>query len=451
MASKKFLVVAVVFACVGVQGRAQSATDMAALKGLAPVTALSTTDAGEAALGANYVMTGGIQTGVIAQPTLLPFPEQQQQALRDVFITSGNLAQFADGLGTTLGGAYVARAHYVDRENFTSISQRVADLIEFAGAVSRKNSGVAKFFFANGTTDGTKAASAEALEILKKNGGAVDPFGRAYGLPAGTAGADKYGNSRPFQTEPSLTRIIGPDYLYSPADNYVYNRGPMMDLRDSPSFPSGHTTYGYTGVLVLAMLVPERYQQMIARGAEYGNDRIIVGAHYTMDVMGGRTLALYDMAHLLANEKAYLDASSKGGAKIKDFREEVKTVREELAKTLETACGKSVEVCAQEDTGRFSNPAANEAFYAVTQTYNLPVVFAKNVGAVEDVGKIAPEAGYLLTVAFPSLTMEQADRILTETEGPGGGFLDDGSGFGVYSRINLYAAAGRAKEMAKAK
>ena len=35
-------------------------------------------------------------------------------------------------------------------------------------------------------------------------------------------------------------------------------------------------------------------------------------------------------------------------------------------------------------------------------------------------------------------------RILTETEGPGGGFLDDGSAFGVYSRLNLYAASMRA-------
>jgi hypothetical protein len=48
-------------------------------------------------------VTGGIQTGAIPQPTLLPYAEQQQQALRDVFITSGNFAQRADGLGTTLG------------------------------------------------------------------------------------------------------------------------------------------------------------------------------------------------------------------------------------------------------------------------------------------------------------------------------------------------------------
>ena len=51
----------------------------------------------------------------------------------------------------------------------------------------------------------------------------------------------------------------------------------------------------------------------------------------------------------------------------------------------------------------------------------------------------------MLTTAFPSLTLEQADQILTETEGPGGGFLDNGSSFGVYSRLNLYAAAGLAK------
>jgi hypothetical protein len=61
--------------------------------------------------------------------------------------------------------------------------------------------------------------------------------------------------------------------------------------------------------------------------------------------------------------------------------------------------------------------------------------------------KTLPEAGYLLTAAFPSLTLEQADQILTETEGPGGGFLDDGSAFGVYSRLNLYAAAGKAMQL----
>jgi hypothetical protein len=447
MAGKRFLDIVLLFALSTLQSKAQSPMDLAALKGLAPVSVLSNTPAGQAALGANYVVTAGIQTGSIEQPTLLPFPEQQQEALRDVFITSGNLTQLADGLGTTLGAAYVARAHYIDRQNFTSISQNVADLIGYANGITSANSNSGKYFFANGTTNGTKPVSAEASGIFKTIGGSPDPFGRAYGRLAGTAGGDKYGDSRPFQTEPSFTRIIGPDYFNSPADNYVYNRGPMMDLSNSPSYPSGHTTYGYTGALMLAILIPERYQQMIVRGAEYGNDRIIVGAHYVMDVLGGRTLAFYDVAHLLANDPDYVGHSLPGGPAIKDFRAAIKAARADMVKALQTACGKSVEACAREDTGRFSDSAANEAFYASTQTYNLPVVYPKNAGVLEDVGKLAPEAGYLLTVAFPSLSLEQSDKILTETEGPGGGFLDDGSSFGVYSRLNLYAASSRAGQV----
>jgi hypothetical protein len=216
----------------------------------------------------------------------------------------------------------------------------------------------------------------------------------------------------------------------------------MSNLTDSPSYPSGHTTYGYTGSLILAILVPERYQQMMARAAEYGNDRILMGAHYAMDVIGGRTLATYDLAHLFANDPRYMRQSLKGTEAIGDFQAAVRAARSDMTQALETGCGNTIDVCAGEDTGRLSNPAANEALCAATQTYNLPVVNPKTAGAVEDVAKWAPEAGYLLTAAFPSLTLEQADHILTETEGPGGGFLDDGSAFGVYSRLNLCAAAG---------
>ena len=71
-------------------------------------------------------MTGGIQTGNLRQVTLLPFPEQQQQALRDAPITFANLQQLADGLGTTLAAAYTASAHYTDQKHFTNISPAAA-------------------------------------------------------------------------------------------------------------------------------------------------------------------------------------------------------------------------------------------------------------------------------------------------------------------------------------
>ena len=148
--------------------------------------------------------------------------------------------------------------------------------------------------------------SPEAFAILKDIGGHTDVFGGAYSLQAGSPGADAFGNSRPFQTEPNTSRIAGLDYFNVPADNVVYNRGPVMNLVDSPSFPSGHTTYGYMGSLVLAVVFPERFQQMITRAAEYGNDRILMGAHYAMDVIAGRTMAMYDLAHLLANNSSYV-------------------------------------------------------------------------------------------------------------------------------------------------
>jgi PAP2 superfamily len=447
----------------GAAADAQSVTNMAALRGLAPVSALSKTDDGEAALGSNFTVTGGIQTGAIRQPTLLPFAEQQQQALRDAFITDGNLVELTDGLGTTLGAAYAARAHYLDRERFTSISKAVSDVIAYANSTSGSDSNAGKYFFANGTTNGKKPVSDQALAIFKGVDGAPDPFGIAYGRPAGSPGADKYGDSRPFQTEPTVLPIVGPDYFNVPASNEVYNRGPIMNLIDSPSFPSGHTTSGYMGSLLLAELLPDRFQEMVVRAAEYGNDRIIMGAHYAMDVLGGRTLATYDLAHLLANDPAYIGRPLKDFARatatyepivpatIEDFRAAVTSARTDLTQALEAACGDKIAVCARQDTGRFNAPAMSDAFYATTQTYGLGVAHPETADKVEDVGALAPEAGYLLTVAFPKLSLEEANRILTETEGPGGGFLDDGSGFGLYSRLNLYAAAGRAAALSRSK
>lgn len=430
---------------------AQSATNLAVLKGLAPLTILRNSNAGKAALAANFSVTGGIQTGAIRQSILVPFEEQQQQALRDAFITSGNLTQLADGLGTALGSAYVAHARYKDRDHYTNVAPSVADLIAYTNATTRSDSNSGKYFFANGTTDGKAPASDAALALVSKIGGTPDSFGKDYGRPAGTSGADAYGNSRPFQTEPNIVPIVGPDYFNTPADNTTYNRGPIMNLINSPSFPSGHTTYGYMGSLLLAILVPDRYQEMITRGAEYGNDRILMGAHYAMDILGGRALATYDLAHLLANDPVYVGRTLPGAPVVDNYQAALKKAKADLEAVLQAGCGSTVQSCAQEDVSRFNNPAMNEAFYNATQTYGLPVVYPENARKLEDVGTLAPEAGYLLTAAFPSLTLEQANRILTETEGPGGGFLDDGSSFGVYSRLNLYAAAGRVARFVQAK
>ncbi len=420
---------------------AQSDANMAALMGLAPLGLLPASPQGRAALSANYAVTGGIQAGTVTQPILLPFARQQQQALRDAFITSGNATELADALGTRLGSAYQSLAHYDGAEDFTSVSPGVANLFAYTNGTTGSDSNAAKYFSANHTLDGKTAPSAAAMARLAAAGGTDDVFGRAYGIPAGSAGADRYGNSRPFQTEPGLTQFTGVDFFGTPSSNAAYLRGPAQDLTDSPAFPSGHTTYGYMESLLLALLVPERYPQEITRAAEYGNDRIILGAHYAMDVIAGRSLALYDVAHLLANDPAYIGQPVRRASVITDYPAALAAARADVTAALASGCGATIAACAAADTSRFKDDAANQAFYDATQTYGLPVVYPDRAGKTVDVAVAAPEAGYLLTAAFPALTLAQADAILTATEGPGGGFLDDGSAFGLYSRLNLYAAA----------
>ncbi len=433
------------------QASAQSTSNMAALRGLAPVSVLPNTSAGKAALAANYDVTGGIQAGSLKQPALLPFALQQQQALRDAFITSGNATELADGLGTKLGTAYQTLAHYENARTFTSVSPAVADLLAYTNETTASDSNFGKYFFANGTADGRTPVAETVTALLVSLGGVTDVFGKAYNRVAGSTNADLYGNSRPFQTETNLTLIDGQDFFGAPSSSMAYLRGPSQDLTDSPSFPSGHATYGYMEAVLLAVLLPDRYQQQITRAAEYGNDRIILGAHYAMDVIAGRTLALHDVAHLLANDPDYVGQPRHRAVVLSDYQAALKSARADLVAALQISCGDKVALCATNDSSRFNDPAANENFYNATQTYDLPVVYPDMAGKVEDVGRIAPEAGYLLTAAFPNLTLDQANDILTSTEGPGGGFLDNGSAFGLYSRLNLYAAAKKAAALAPAK
>jgi hypothetical protein len=423
---------------------AQSATNLIALRGLVPVSALANTPAGKVALAANLAVTESIQNGSVKQPLLLPFPDQQQQALRDAYITDGNAYELADGLGTTLSRVYWSLATFQSPDDgktsrFTSLSPALALLIAYTNGTTRSDSNSAKYFFGNETTDGQTAVSSDAVIVMTEAKGAPDIFGRAYDHPAGGAKADLYGNSRPFQTEPHLALFSGKDFFGVQSGNLDYLQGPMQDLRNSPSFPSGHTTFGYAESLILALLVPQRYREMLTRAAEYGNDRIILGAHYAMDVVAGRTLATYDIAQLLANKAGYI-GSKRPDIVINDYKEALAAARADMVAALERVCGHPLAVCSHQDESRFADPAKNRAFYEATQTYGLPVVFEQTAGRAEDVGQLAPEAGYLLTTAFPNLTLAQADAILTKTEGPGGGFLDDGSAFGIYSRLDLYRA-----------
>lgn len=74
------------------------------------------------------------------------------------------------------------------------------------------------------------------------------------------------------------------------------------ELRNNSSYPSGHTTIGWAIALVLAEINPENQNEILKRGYEYGDNRVIVGFHYQSDVDDARLIASILVNRLHAND-----------------------------------------------------------------------------------------------------------------------------------------------------
>lgn len=63
---------------------------------------------------------------------------------------------------------------------------------------------------------------------------------------------------------------------------------------DAPqsSYPSGHATMGYSMGIILAALVPEKSQAILARAAEYSENRLVCGMHFRRDIEAGQVLGM---------------------------------------------------------------------------------------------------------------------------------------------------------------
>ena len=68
------------------------------------------------------------------------------------------------------------------------------------------------------------------------------------------------------------------------------------------SYPSGHATFGMGCAILLAGIVPEQRTALFARGRQYGESRLIVGAHFPTDVESGRVLATVVVAQMQESE-----------------------------------------------------------------------------------------------------------------------------------------------------
>jgi acid phosphatase (class A) len=83
-------------------------------------------------------------------------------------------------------------------------------------------------------------------------------------------GKDFFKRPRPFTTDPSLAN---------------------GKLEKSFSYPSGHSTESMVLALVLADLVPEKHDAILAHARSIGWHRVQIARHYQSDIYAGRVLA----------------------------------------------------------------------------------------------------------------------------------------------------------------
>lgn len=71
--------------------------------------------------------------------------------------------------------------------------------------------------------------------------------------------------------------------------------------RGKSSFPSGHTSLGWTEALTMAEVAPECRNEILRRGYQYGYNRLIVGYHWFTDIEITRLLSCALVARLHAD------------------------------------------------------------------------------------------------------------------------------------------------------
>lgn len=185
----------------------------------------------------------------------------------------------------------------------------------------------------------------------------------------------------------------------------------------SKAFPSGHTNQATWTTTLLAVMLPELSDQLLARGSEAGYNRVVLGVHYPLDVMGGR------MTGLAAAADRWNDPR---------MRTNLMAAAQEIRAELEWRCGDTLANCVAADSKYDDNALDN---YAYRMNYDFAPVSAPNAAMV--VPQAAPD---LLINAFPNLTYEQRAQVIEQTAGPAGMPLDDQSPRGSWERINLAAA-----------
>lgn len=228
-------------------------------------------------------------------------------------------------------------------------------------------------------------------------------------------------------------------HRFSPNDVPLSGGYGTVGICTGGSFPSGHATTAFQAGITLATLLPELAPELLARASENGNDRIVLGVHYPLDIIGGR-----------------IDGEAAIAARWSDakYRTEVlMPARTELVRYLERTSGHSLAWDIRHQKAYSSNPYAGRRMPGGTAqivtdrrsavrvyTERLTYGFAK-IGATGRKPSVPAGAGNLLRTVFPTLTPAQRTSVLAQTEIASGSPLDGtGTSAGAWQRLNLAAA-----------
>ena len=228
--------------------------------------------------------------------------------------------------------------------------------------------------------------------------------------------------------------LVGKYSSTNPVKTYFANPRPYVAFpmklkhRDKPngnawagqdgSYPSGHTSQAFWQGTALATMLPELAPQILARASDAGNNRIVMGAHYPLDVMAG---------HMMGQEiveRRWADP---------EFRDLYAQAATELRQVLEAGCGATLAVCIAADTPYLPTDQAL-AIYRQRLTYGFPPV-----GAAGQPMTVPDGAESLLRSSRPDLTDAQRRQVLALTAIDSGEPLDLGTA-GSWERIDLAAA-----------
>jgi autotransporter-associated beta strand protein len=296
-------------------------------------------------------------------------------------------------------------------------------------------------------TDGlgplTSIWRAAAQQTTTINGIPTDATSVLYNDGGNNTGVGSAGGNATFGGVVDFINNIGENGSTEPAKRfYKYARPwrwsssvqvvPALVPAESPTpgtdggFPSGHAAEGTRDAIAMAYVVPERFQEMLTRSLELGENRILAGMHSPLDVIGGRIQA---EAVATASLVTGINASAKA------------TAYAQARAALMAAAGVSDEAGLNAfahsqgvAADRFANHETNKANYLRYMTHGF-----SQIGDETRVAVVPKGAEALLETRLPYLDADQR-RVVLETTAIASGYptTDDAEGWG---RLNLFAAA----------